>query len=284
MIYVGIDVASEKHDFFIISDLGVIYTKHSITIDNNEDGYKKLHKSIKEFCGECNDSKVRIGLESTGFYHRNITYFLLQKEYDVMIINPALINLYKKSRKVHTAKNDNIDSIAICKYLQDNEDSFKPYTAISYHTEALKALSRDRFSLVEELRLAKINIYKLLTQLFPEYLKLFSNIYRGSALDIITKYPSPYKLSKAHEKTISSMIHGKCQTTAKELIQAAKTSIGKNTWIGDNVIILSGVKIGDNCVIGAGSIVTKDVESNSIYAGNPAHLIKRLDDGEKIEI
>lgn len=226
MIYVGIDVASEKHDFFMISNLGETYTHRSITIDNNNDGYKKLHKSIQEFCGVTKDSKVRIGLESTGFYHKNIVYFLLQKGYDVMIINPVLINLYKKSRKVHVAKNDNIDSIYICKYLQDNEESFKPYTIISYHTETLKALSRERFSLVEELRKAKINIYKLVSQIFPEYLKLFSNIYQGSALAILEKYPSTNRLSNAHLKTISSLVHGKCSTSAEKIINAAKVSIG----------------------------------------------------------
>ena len=226
MIYVGIDVASQKHDYYIMSDQGEIYTRRSVTIPNTDEGYKKLHKSIQDFCGATKDSKVRIGLESTGFYHKNIVSYLLAMKYEVMIINPTLIHLDKKSHKVHIQKNDNLDAIAICDYLQDRKTVFKPYTSISYHTEALKALSRDRFSLVEELRLAKINIYKLLTQLFPEYLKLFSNVYQGSALDIITKYPSPYKLSKAHEKTISSMIHGKCQATASKLIQVAKTSIG----------------------------------------------------------
>ncbi len=226
MIYVGIDVASQKHDYYMISDRGEIYTRRSVTIPNTDEGYKKLHKSIQDFCGATKDYQVRIGLESTGFYHLNILLYLLKRDYKIMVINPILTNMYKKSKKVHIAKNDNIDSIYICKYLQDSETVFIPYTIISYHSEALKSLSRERFSLVEELRLAKINIYKLVTQVFPEYLKLFSNIYQGSALDIISKYPSPSKLSKAHEKTISSLIHGKCKVTAKDLILAAKTSIG----------------------------------------------------------
>jgi maltose O-acetyltransferase len=52
--------------------------------------------------------------------------------------------------------------------------------------------------------------------------------------------------------------------------------IGNNVYVGANVIILKGVNIGNNVVIGAGSIVVKDVESNSIYAGNPAKKIKSI--------
>jgi acetyltransferase-like isoleucine patch superfamily enzyme len=52
--------------------------------------------------------------------------------------------------------------------------------------------------------------------------------------------------------------------------------IGKNVWIGMNCIILKGVSIGDNSIIGAGSVVTKDIPSNVIAAGNPAVVIKAL--------
>lgn len=50
--------------------------------------------------------------------------------------------------------------------------------------------------------------------------------------------------------------------------------IGNNVWIGANSIILSGVKIEDGAVIGAGSVVTKDVDANLIVAGNPAKKVK----------
>lgn len=51
--------------------------------------------------------------------------------------------------------------------------------------------------------------------------------------------------------------------------------IGNDVWIGARVIILPGVHIGDGSVIGAGSVVTKDVEACSIVAGNPAKLIRK---------
>ena len=57
---------------------------------------------------------------------------------------------------------------------------------------------------------------------------------------------------------------------------AEPVTIGDNVWLGGNVTILPGVTIGDNCTIGAGSVVTHDIPANSIAAGNPARVIKKL--------
>lgn len=53
-------------------------------------------------------------------------------------------------------------------------------------------------------------------------------------------------------------------------------TIGDDVWFGGSVIVLPGVTIGDNVVVGAGSVVTKDVPSNTMVAGNPARVIKDL--------
>ena len=58
-------------------------------------------------------------------------------------------------------------------------------------------------------------------------------------------------------------------------------TIGKNVWIGGNCCILPGITIKDNAVIGAGSVVTKDVPANVVVAGNPAKIIKTIDEIEK---
>lgn len=52
--------------------------------------------------------------------------------------------------------------------------------------------------------------------------------------------------------------------------------IKKNAWIGIAATILPGVTVGENSIVGAGSIVTKDVQDNAIVAGNPAKFIKRM--------
>ena len=55
--------------------------------------------------------------------------------------------------------------------------------------------------------------------------------------------------------------------------------IGKNVWLGAGVIVLPGVTIGDNSVIGAGSVVTKDIPANVIAVGNPCRVLREI--GEK---
>lgn len=57
---------------------------------------------------------------------------------------------------------------------------------------------------------------------------------------------------------------------------AAPVIVGNNVWLGGGVIICPGVTIGSNVTIGAGSIVTKDIPSNVVAAGNPCRIIKQL--------
>jgi virginiamycin A acetyltransferase len=60
--------------------------------------------------------------------------------------------------------------------------------------------------------------------------------------------------------------------------------IGNDVWIGQNVTIMPGVKIGDGAIIAANSTIARNVEPYAIYGGNPAKLIKKRFEDEKIEL
>ena len=61
----------------------------------------------------------------------------------------------------------------------------------------------------------------------------------------------------------------------------ATVHIGRNCWLGAGVIILPGVTVGDNTVIGAGSVVTKDIPPNVLAAGNPCGVLREISEHDK---
>ncbi|RGZ00879.1 sugar O-acetyltransferase [Clostridium sp. AM58-1XD] len=62
---------------------------------------------------------------------------------------------------------------------------------------------------------------------------------------------------------------------------ARPITIGNNVWIGGNVVVVPGVTIGDDTVIGAGSVVTKDIPSGVIAAGSPCRVIRKITEEDK---
>lgn len=63
----------------------------------------------------------------------------------------------------------------------------------------------------------------------------------------------------------------------RAVITCKPVRIKKNAWLGVNVTVLPGVTIGENAVVGAGAVVTKDVPDNAVVVGTPAKIIKYLD-------
>lgn len=68
--------------------------------------------------------------------------------------------------------------------------------------------------------------------------------------------------------------HDHCKRVGKNQPYLTNTYIGQNCFIAINAIVLPGVTIGDQVIVGAGSVVTKDIPSNSVVGGNPARIIR----------
>ena len=132
----------------------------------------------------------------------------------------------------------------------------------------------------KKLGVKKLDIY------FPIFISNFKNIEIGEncALNAFVHIWSNEKIVIGENSMIASHVQISTSThdyscrPYRETRVDLPVFIGKNVWVGSGVIILPGVKIGDNSVIGAGSVVTKDVPKNCLVYGVPAKLIKVLKD------
>ena len=79
--------------------------------------------------------------------------------------------------------------------------------------------------------------------------------------------------------TAGHPIHPETRKTGYEY--GIPVTIGDHVWIGGNVVIVPGVTIGENAVIGAGSVVTKDIPANAIVAGNPCKVIRYITEEDR---
>lgn len=107
---------------------------------------------------------------------------------------------------------------------------------------------------------------------FGNDIKLGSNV----RIDYVGKVIIGNHVDISSGASIFSHSHNPYDMTHNELCKTipAVTTISSNVWIGTNAIIMAGITIGEHSVVGAGSIVTKNVPPNSVVAGNPAKLIK----------
>ena len=69
----------------------------------------------------------------------------------------------------------------------------------------------------------------------------------------------------------------------KRFCHAKPVKIGSDCWFGANVVVCPGVTIGDNCVIGAGAVVTRDIPSGVFAAGNPCRVIRELTEADSMK-
>lgn len=120
------------------------------------------------------------------------------------------------------------------------------------------------------LRLVIIRVrHILLTKLYGMDISTNARISVGAKLD--KTYPKGIHIGEESYVASGAIVFSHDYTRALH----QDTYIGRRCFIGANAIIMCGVHLGDEVIVGAGSIVTKDIPSNTIVAGNPARIIKQ---------
>lgn len=237
MLYIGIDVARSKHDFFIMGENGE-RVAGPITIRNNLDGFMRLIRVIQECknAQEDNLGDVFIGMESTGHYGDNILNYLYEKGFTIYVMNPKLTSDIRKSTSLRKTKTDKIDSRAIANIVRTHREEFEPFTIKSYHISELKSLTRYRQSLVSDRSRLKNSVKRLIIILFPEYDEIFSDIHGETSYTILTEFPGSIELAKANIIKLTNIISKASNNRykremAERIRNVARNSIGTTSKV-----------------------------------------------------
>ncbi|BAL01718.1 putative transposase for insertion sequence element [Oscillibacter valericigenes Sjm18-20] len=255
MISVGIDVAKDKHDCFIVSSEGEVLAD-VFTISNSIDGFHCLLQKI----GDCTSpqDKIKVGLEATGHYSYNILGFLLDNGLPAYVLNPLHTNLYRKSLSLRKTKTDRVDARTIADMLL-SDVGLKPYTDTAYHDEELQSLTRYRFDKVKERGQLKQSIARLVCILFPELEKLMPTLHIVSVYALLEEFPGARQIAQAHLTRLKTLLH-----------DASKGRYGRDV----------AVNIRETARISVGSVMP----AKSLELRHTIHLIRELDaESDEIE-
>ena len=203
MIYVGIDVAKEKHDCCILGSDGEILFS-PFTIQNTLQGFDELYEKIWSLTSDM--SEIKVGLEATGHYHINLLRSLLDNGLPSFVINPLHTNLYRKGQSLRKTKTDKVDAASIAMMLLTDR-TLKPYSDTSYHNEELKSLTRYRFDKVQERARLKTSVARLVSILFPELEKLVPTLHMASVYALLSEFPGATFIAAAHLTRLKHLLN-----------------------------------------------------------------------------
>ena len=219
--YVGIDISKYKHDFCIISNTGEVIVENS-SFENNKKGFQSLLEQLKPY----DKSQVHIAFEATGHYSMNLEFFLIDKEFSFMKINPLIIKQFLKTRSLRRTKTDKTDALNIAEYLMSVP--YKPNSLLLYHIYSLKSLCRTREQLIKERSKFAVLLTNELDKSFPELKPFFNNIISSTLLFILDKYKNPSHIALMKDYDSIRCI-SRCKFTyAKfaKLKELAKNTVG----------------------------------------------------------
>ena len=140
----------------------------------------------------------------------------------------------------------------------------------------------DNFSAFSNLRIEAIDMY--LNHSYHPSIKIGSNVSFGNDCHIgcINEIIISDGVLLGSHILINDHSHGQTEYVSKKkptdrrLVSKGPIHIGKNVWICDGVCVMPGVTIGENSIIGANAVVTKNIPANCVAAGNPAKIVKYL--------
>lgn len=237
--YVGIDIAKLKHDCFIMTSDGEV-VRNSFSFPNNEEGFQTLKMALEQLN---NSQKIKIGLEATGHYGRNLKMFLTSIGYEYSELNPYLVKKFIQSITLRRTKTDKVDARMIAKFMQ--LEANKPTAPISYNISELRTLVRNRDKLVRSRSNELVKITNSLDRIFPELKPFLGNKIGKFALYLLEHYTTAEQISKLTAKQIEHLHNISRIISVNKIIllkELAQSTVG-HASLADELIIKESVKM-----------------------------------------
>jgi len=235
MVYVGIDVSKDKHDCHILTSNGEVLCDN-FSFPNSMEGFNAFMDLITDCC-KGDFGNLKVGLEATGHYSKNLLLFLYKSKLFVVVLNPLSVNQSRKAGSLRKTKSDKNDARFIAEMLFTNKSC--SYQDQSSDISALKSLTRARYRLVKEIQPLKNRYRRSVQLLFPELSTFFSSLYLNTVFSLLKVLPGAKDIAECNILKLSNILskssHGKLKRDKAEALKfAAVNSIGSYN-IGDAI-------------------------------------------------
>lgn len=274
-VFCGIDVAKYEHVASIYNPVTGEIILDSLHFNNNDKGFKSLLSNLSKLKKEY---EVLVGFESTGHYHQTLFNCLTSNKYKCYLINPYMTSKFR-SISLRDAKNDNIDSRTIARFLSLEYINLKDAEFLS---NELKELSIQRDFLMTDSSKMKIKLKSYLDRTFPE-LENIVDINRAAIRAILKEYPSAEAISSVRIdklKNIAKEASGNRYSLSKieTVKEKAKESIGiRSTGIELNVIqCIETLELKEKQI----DKIEKEIKKHPLVFNSPLHQLTGINDVE----
>lgn len=225
MYYCGIDVAKREHEAIVLNEPGKQAFQQRF-----KNGRLEADRFVDQMLQKLQTTpdQVQIVMEATGHYWLNLYAFLTGRGFQVRVLNPiqsdAARNLY-----IRKTKTDAKDAFILADLLRMDRvnESRRPTDSLL----RLQTLERFRFELVTQIGSQKQRVIGVLDRVFPEYEKLFSDVFIRSSRQLLQSFPTPEELASADLSEVANLLdrasRGRLgQAKAEEAQKLARNTFG----------------------------------------------------------
>ncbi|UOQ49087.1 transposase [Gracilibacillus caseinilyticus] len=198
-LIIGVDIAKERHVARAQDYRGIQFGK-VLYFDNSLEGFQRFECWRKELAGQHNKSDWIIGMEPTGHYWLPFAYWLMEKQYKVVVVNPAHVKKSKELDDNSPTKNDVKDARVISRLIQDGRYA-DPHLPEAIYADLREGMNMYE-QLMKDLQAVQGRVHQWLDRYYPEYTKVFANWEGKASIQLLKLGLFPEEVAKMDEERL----------------------------------------------------------------------------------